>query len=125
MTSVVLRNGTAFSIEGAQSPGGALTISDPSSGKAILAANSGDYVYPSDVRFNAETSRLYVKTQGLAGGIWPTTDLFEYDLSERRLLQRARTQATRNSLSNVRRLSGSRMVLSKSHFQSTARLSDH
>ena len=89
MTSVVLRNGTAFSIEGAQSPGGALTISDPSSGKAILAANSGDYVYPSDVRFNAETSRLYVKTQGLAGGIWPTTDLFEYDLSERRLLQRA------------------------------------
>lgn len=64
-------------------------ISDPSSGQAILTASSGDYVYPSDVRFNADTSRLYVKTQGLSGGIWPTTDLFEYDLSKRRLLQRA------------------------------------
>lgn len=64
-------------------------ITDPSTGQAILTASSGDYVYPSDVRFDADTSRLYVKTQGLSGGIWPTTDLFEYDLSERRLLQRA------------------------------------
>jgi hypothetical protein len=31
------------------------------------AANAGDYVFPSDVRFKAQTNLLFVKASGLGG----------------------------------------------------------
>ena len=65
-------------------------------GTKVIAANAGDYVYPSDVRVSPDATRLYVKARGLAGGIWPATVLFEYDLMARRLLQR--TDAAKSHL---------------------------
>ena len=50
----------------------------------------GDYVYPSDIRFNAQTNLLFVKSSGLAGGITHETWLFEYDLLGQRLIERRR-----------------------------------
>jgi hypothetical protein len=52
----------------------------------VIAANSGDYVYPRDVRVNPGTERLYVLTAGAAVGIWDAKELFEFDLKSRRLL---------------------------------------
>jgi hypothetical protein len=53
-----------------------------------VAANAGDYVYPSDVRINTPDDLLYVKASGLAGGIRHQTWLFEYDLRGPRLVAR-------------------------------------
>jgi hypothetical protein len=56
--------------------------------RVSVAANAGDYVYPGDVRMNAQGNLLYVKASGLAGGIWQQTWLFEYDLRAERLVAR-------------------------------------
>ncbi|MGE5113593.1 MAG: hypothetical protein ACM3JB_22240 [Acidobacteriaceae bacterium] len=56
------------------------------------AANAGDYVYPSDVRFNAQGNLLFVKASGLAAGINHETWLFEYDLLGQRLLEQRRVE---------------------------------
>jgi len=66
-----------------------VSLSYPPARETLVAASAGDYVYPSDVRINLNTGRLYVKAQGLMGGIWPATELFEYDLKARRFLQPA------------------------------------
>jgi len=86
---VELRDGTEFSIARGEIQGGPIAITELSTGKMITTSNSGDYVEPTQVRFNPENSRLYVQAKVQVGGIWPTTDLFEYDLAEKRLLQRA------------------------------------
>jgi hypothetical protein len=67
-------------------PGGRINVRDPTSGRESVAADAGDYVYPSDVRLNAQKDRLYVKASGLAAGIWQETWLFEYDLHSQRLV---------------------------------------
>jgi hypothetical protein len=59
--------------------GGRIVARDNRTGAESVVASSGDYVYPSDVRTDGQ-SRLYVKTSGLAGGMWRETWLFEYDL---------------------------------------------
>jgi hypothetical protein len=53
-----------------------------------VAADPGDYVYPSDVRLDAQNDLLYVKAQGLAGGFSEQTWLFEYDLRRQRIMER-------------------------------------
>jgi len=71
-------------------PGGRITVRNVATGRESEAANAGDYVYPSDVRFNAQRSLLFVKASGLAAGISPETWLFEYDLVAQRMVERRR-----------------------------------
>jgi hypothetical protein len=73
---------------GSQIPGGKISVRYVAAGRESVAANAGDYVYPSDVRANAQDDLLYVKASGLAGGIWHETWLFEFDLHGKKLVQR-------------------------------------
>ena len=73
---------------GYQSPGGRIMLHYLTTGREVEAANAGDYVYPSDVRFNAQTNVLFVKATGMAGGINHETWLFEYDVLGQRLIER-------------------------------------
>jgi hypothetical protein len=87
-----MRDGSQVIVAGAQVPGGIVGLFYPATGRKFVAANAGDYVYPSDVRVNAQNDFLYVKASGLAGGIWQRTYLFEYDLRQHRLLTRRRVK---------------------------------
>ncbi len=68
--------------------GGRIKLYFLKTGETYVAADAGDYVYPSDVRLNAESELLYVKAHGLAGGVREETWLFEYDLRARKLISR-------------------------------------
>jgi hypothetical protein len=83
-----LLDGSHVAITGAQMPGGRISLRYVKNVKDIVAADAGDYVYPSDVRLNPHNDLLYVKAVGLAAGIWEETWLFEYDLRARKLLTR-------------------------------------
>ena len=89
-TPVILSDGSKVTLVGYQMPGGRITAHYTSTGRELEAANAGDYVYPSDVRFNAQTNLLFVKASGLAGGINHETWLFEYDLLGQHLVERRR-----------------------------------
>lgn len=87
-TELTLNNGSRVIVRGAQMPGGRINVRYIATGREMEAANAGDYVYPSDVRLNAQNDLLYVKASGLAAGIWSETWLFEYDLRGQRLVAR-------------------------------------
>jgi hypothetical protein len=89
-TVLSLRDGLKVVVRGAQIPGGRITVFYPDRGNEVVAADAGDYVYPSDVRVDAQKEVLYVKAEGLAGGISQETWLFEYDIRQQRLLDRLR-----------------------------------
>jgi len=91
-TTLSLRDGSQVTISGAQMPGGRIDVFYPATGGKFVAADAGDYVYPSDVRIDAQNDLLYVKADGLAGGIWERTFLFEYDLRQHRLVTRRRVK---------------------------------
>jgi len=63
-------------------------VSYPATGRGVMAADPGDYVYPSDVRLDAQNDLLYVKAHGLAGGLSEQTWLFEFDLRGQRIMER-------------------------------------
>ena len=85
---VTMSDGSKVIVTGAQMPGGRINVRYPASGGESVAADAGDYVYPSDVRLNAQNDLLYVKASGLAAGTWQETWLFEYDLRRRKPLER-------------------------------------
>jgi hypothetical protein len=89
-TPVTLSDGSKVMVVGYQMPGGRITVRYVATSRELEAANAGDYVYPSDVRFNAQTNLLFVKASGLAGGISQETWLFKYDLLGQRLIERQR-----------------------------------
>lgn len=89
-TPVTLSDGSKVMVVGYQMPGGRITARYLTTGRELEVANAGDYVYPSDVRFNGQTNLLFVKASGLAGGINHETSLFEYDLLGQRLIERRR-----------------------------------
>ena len=60
--------------------GGRIDVQFLATGRVSVAANEGDYVYPSDVRIDHRTDHLYVKASGLAGGLQHQTWLIDYDL---------------------------------------------
>jgi hypothetical protein len=70
-------DGSTVTIYGYQAVGGRITARNRTGAEHVVAY-SGDYVYPSDVRIDPE-GRLYVKTSGLAAGLWQETWPFEYD----------------------------------------------
>jgi len=94
--TMVLSNGVNTRIQGAQSVGGRITVSYGPQREFVVAANPGDYIYPSDVRMNRRDEILYVKAQGPAGGLAVETWLFEYNLKTRTIL--GRVQITNNIL---------------------------
>src|SRR5579863_2554269 len=67
-TALTLSDGSKVMVMGAQIPGGRITVRNLTTGRESEAANAGDYIYPSDVRFNAQNNFLFVKASGLAGG---------------------------------------------------------
>jgi hypothetical protein len=75
-----LNDGSAVLITGAQMVGGRIDVQFVATGRVSVAANEGDYVYPSDVRIDHRTDHLYVKASGLAGGLQHQTWLIDYDL---------------------------------------------
>ena len=85
---LTLSDGSKVIVSGAQVPGGLIAVRYPTTGRVSVAASAGDYVYPSDVRMNAQGNLLYVKASGIAAGIWQETWLFEYDLRTERLVTR-------------------------------------
>jgi hypothetical protein len=91
-TTLILSDGSKVIVAGEQMPGGRITVRNPTTGRESVAANAGDYIYPSDVRFNAPTNLLFVKASGLAGGINQETWLFEYDLLGQHLIERRRVE---------------------------------
>src|SRR5205823_13384473 len=82
--------GTRFNIRGAHMVGGRIVVRYQPDGPEVVAANAGDYVYPSDVRINDAKTVVVVKAKGLAGGIWRETWLFDYDLDGHRELSKVR-----------------------------------
>jgi hypothetical protein len=89
---VLLHDGLPVSISGAQIPGGRIAVSYPGSNGDFLAADPGDYIYPSDVRLDAPKEVLYVKAHGTAAGISEQTWLFAYDLRARRIVERVQVK---------------------------------
>ena len=87
-TPVILSDSSKVVITGYQMPGGRIIARYVSTGREIEVANAGDYVYPSDVRFNAQSNLLFVKASGLSAGIHHETWLFKYDLLGQRLVER-------------------------------------
>jgi hypothetical protein len=87
-TTIRLTNGSEVMIVGYQMPGGRIMLRYPSTGRELEAANAGDYVYPSDVRFNSQANVLFIKASGLAGGLSHETWLFEYDVPRQQLVER-------------------------------------
>lgn len=92
-TLVLLHDGLPVSIRGAQIPGGRIAVSYPGTSRELLAADPGDYIYPSDVRLDSPNETLYVKAHGLAGGISEQTWLFAYDLRARRIVERVQVRS--------------------------------
>lgn len=87
-TTLTLSGGSKVVVSGARIPGGRIDVRYPATGRVSVAAKPGDYVYPNDVRMNAQNDLLYVKASGLAAGIWQETWLFEYDLRRQQLVAR-------------------------------------
>lgn len=81
-------DGGLISVKGAQIVGGRITVLNAASTREVIAADPGDYIYPSDVRFNARKGALYTKAHGLAGGLTEETWLFKYDLRKRQITER-------------------------------------
>ena len=87
-----LRDGLRAVVIGAQVPGGRVSARYPSTHREVVAADPGDYIYPSDIRLDVSEGLLYVKAHGLAGGVTEQTWLFEYDLHRERVLGRRQIQ---------------------------------
>jgi hypothetical protein len=87
-TMLTLHNGSTVLVSGMQMPGGRIGVRDCESCRESIAADAGDYVYPSDVRVDRQNDHLYVKASGLAGGIQHQTWLFDYDLRGQRAVAR-------------------------------------
>lgn len=85
-TPLTLKNGERVIVRGTQSPGGRIELEYAQSGLKKVAADAGDYVYPSDVRLSKQNDFLYVKARGLAGGLNLETWLFKYDPYNQRLV---------------------------------------
>ena len=93
--TIKTHEGTAIHVSGARIPGGRITVKYLSDEKEMVAADAGDYIYPSDIRFDRPNDLLYVKTSGRPAAFGgPQTWLFEYDLDHRRQTHRSRVEPT-------------------------------
>jgi hypothetical protein len=88
--TIALAVGSKATIQGAEKIAGQILVRYEPDGSVETAAKPGDYIYPSDVRHDAPSGRLYVKARGLAGGMSDQTWLYEYDLKNRKQLRKQR-----------------------------------
>lgn len=86
--ALTLNDGSGVLITGAQMVGGRIEVQFLATKRVSVAANEGDYVYPSDVRIDHRTDHLYVKASGLAGGLQHQTWLIDYDLGGQQQVDR-------------------------------------
>ena len=56
--------------------------------RRVVAADPMDYLYPTDVRLDAQKELLYVKAHGTTALGSVQTWLFEFDLSRQRITER-------------------------------------
>ena len=86
--TIKLNNGLSFCIRAYQCVGGRFEgkFSDEPEFKTI--ADPGDYVYPCDIRINIGTGYLFCKASGLAAGLYQETVIYQFDLNQRRVVQR-------------------------------------
>lgn len=63
-SALTLRDGLEVIVRGAQLAGGRTIVSYPATGRDVVAADPGDYVYPSDVRLDAENVPTVRKLYG-------------------------------------------------------------
>jgi len=89
---VTSASGTRVIVSGTHMAGGRITVRYLPNGPELVAADAGDYVYPTDVRVNQSGTALLVKAAGSAGGLSDETWLFEWSLDDRRLVSKARVE---------------------------------
>ena len=83
--------GSTVRISGAEMPGGRIDVRYVPEGADVVAADAGDYIYPTDVRLDRRSDTLFVKASGITAAFsQPQTWLFEYDLNSRRQIARKR-----------------------------------
>lgn len=83
-----LKSGTLVTVEAISFMNDAhVTYSD--SKESIVVAPVADYIYPQDLRIDMDREILYVYTNGLAGGVFPASRLYQFDLAARRLIRKA------------------------------------
>jgi hypothetical protein len=86
--ALTLNDGSGILITGAQMVGGRIDVQFLATKRVSVAANEGDYIYPSDVRIDHRTDHLYVKASGLAGGLQHQAWLIDYDLGGQQQVDR-------------------------------------
>ena len=90
--TIATAGGPRATISGAQRIDGSILIRYEPDGPEKTVVKYKDYVYPTDLRLNGARDRLYVKTSGLAAGIWHETWLYEYDLQRKKQLRKSRVE---------------------------------
>lgn len=74
-------------------PSGEVALRFSASDRQVIA-DVGDYIYPTDVRFDARSELLYVRANGeRAAGVRQETWLVEYDVNERKETTRVRVDS--------------------------------
>ena len=93
--TLTLRDGGRVHVYGTQMPGGRIDLRYAVDGHEEIAAKSGDYIYPADVRFATGSDLVYVKTSGVRAAFGERqTWLFEYDLRQRQQTKRVLVDPT-------------------------------
>jgi hypothetical protein len=91
-TALTLRDGAQLVVKGFDSVSSNVTVSYAATGQVVVAADPNDYIYPSDVRLDAQNELLYVKAHGSAVLGGEQTWLFEFDLRRQRITERTRVR---------------------------------
>jgi hypothetical protein len=58
-TALTFRDGAQVIVKGFGAVSGNITVSYPATGRVVVAADPNDYIYPSDVRLDAQNELLY------------------------------------------------------------------
>jgi hypothetical protein len=87
-TQIHLRDGSIVVVSGEDFPTGWFTVTYPATGQSVTAADPNDYLYPDDVRLDAQSDLLYTRAEGLSAGMWQATWLYKYDLHGQKILER-------------------------------------
>jgi hypothetical protein len=83
--TLTTKKGMTVHVSGAEVPGGRIDVRYIPKGAEVVAADAGDYIYPTDVRLDRRTDTLFVKASGSpATSNESQTWIFEYDLNNQK-----------------------------------------
>jgi hypothetical protein len=85
-TTLKVADKLGIHIRAGEHVGGNVVVRYLTDGQDLTVVPPRDYVYPSDIRLDRDRGFLYVKTDGLAAGIWREAWLYAYDIPNRKLL---------------------------------------